>query len=53
MVHTHNSILVDDYAGNLREWENAGGISVRFSIKLNGKGFKVIDNLNQLIELFD
>lgn len=52
MVHTKGAILVDDYAGNLREWENEGGISVRFSRTLNGKGFKVIDNLDSLIEMF-
>lgn len=50
MVHTENSILIDDYAANLREWENAGGIGIRFSEKLNGKGFYVIDHLDQVIE---
>ena len=52
MVHTKDSILVDDYAGNLREWESEGGVPVRFSTKLNSKGFTVIDNLEQLIDLF-
>lgn len=52
MVHTKDSILVDDYAGNLREWEKEGGIPVRFSQKKNGKGFKVVDKLDQLIEMF-
>ena len=52
MIHTHDSILVDDYAGNLREWEESGGIGVRFSTKLNGKGFKVIDNLEELLKMF-
>ena len=52
MVHTKDSVLVDDYAGNLREWEHEGGIPVRFSQKKNGKGFKVVDKLDQLIEMF-
>lgn len=52
MVHTKDSILVDDYAGNLREWEKEGGISIRFSTKGNGKGFKVIKNLKEIIDLF-
>jgi len=52
MVHTKDAILVDDYAANLREWESEGGISVRFSRKNNGKGFKVIDKLDKLIEMF-
>ncbi len=52
MVHTEGAILVDDYAGNLREWEKEGGIPVRFSLKLNGKGYKVVDKLDELIEMF-
>lgn len=52
MVHTKDSILVDDYAGNLREWEKEGGISVRFSKKRNGKGFLVINKLDELIDMF-
>ncbi|MDD2518886.1 MAG: hypothetical protein PHI05_01900 [Bacilli bacterium] len=52
MVHTEGSILVDDYAGNLREWESEHGIAVRFSTKRNGKGFLVVDRLDQLIEMF-
>ena len=31
VVHSKDAILVDDYSGNLREWEKNGGISVRFS----------------------
>lgn len=50
MVHTSGSILIDDYSGNLREWEATGGIGVRFSEKLNGKGFYVINRLDQIIE---
>ncbi len=52
MVHTEDSILVDDYVGNLKEWEEAGGIAVKFSTDLNGKGYKVIDRLDKLLEMF-
>lgn len=52
MIHTKDSILVDDYAGNLREWEKEGGIPVRFSTKRNGKGYMVIDRLDELIDMF-
>lgn len=51
MVHTKGAILIDDYSGNLREWENEGGVGVRFSSKLNGKGFLVIDKLDQIIDI--
>ena len=52
MVQTKGSILVDDYAGNLREWESENGIAVRFSRKLNGKGFLVVDRLDKVIDMF-
>ena len=51
MVHSEDAILIDDYAGNLREWEAAKGIGVRFSLKNNGKGFYVIDHLAQILDL--
>lgn len=51
MVHTKNAILIDDYAGNLREWEKSDGIGVRFSTKRNGKGFYVVDYLDQIIDI--
>ncbi len=51
MVHTEGSILIDDYAGNLKEWTEAGGIGVRFSPKLSSKGYPVIDRLDQILEL--
>lgn len=52
MIHTKGAILIDDYAENLREWESEGGISVRFSQKRNGKGFLVVDKLDQIIDMF-
>lgn len=52
MVHTKDAILIDDYTPNLIEWEKEGGIGIRFSTKLNGKGFKVIDKLDKIIEYF-
>ncbi len=51
MVNTKEAILIDDYSGNLREWAEAGGIGVRFSTKLNGKGFHVIDKLDQILDI--
>lgn len=52
MVHTLDSILIDDYTANLHEWQKEGGISVRFSTKLSGKGYLVIDKLDQIIDMF-
>ena len=53
MVHSENAILIDDYAGNLREWESAKGIGVRFSLKNNGKGFYAIDHLDEILDLVE
>lgn len=51
MVHAKDAILVDDYSGNLKEWEEAGGIGIRFNLHSDSKGFKVIDRLDQLLEM--
>ena len=53
MVHTKGAILVDDYAGNLQEWEESGGISVRFSKDMESHGYKVVNRLDMLIDMFD
>ena len=53
MVHSEGAILVDDFSSNLREWQEVGGISVRFSQKLESKGFKVINRLDALLDMFD
>ena len=52
IVNVKNAILVDDYPENLREWKKAGGIGVRFDLDMDGKGFPVIDKLDELIEMF-
>ena len=53
MVHSEGAILVDDFAGNLEEWKATGGIPVRFSKDLESHGFKVINRLDKLIDMFD
>ena len=45
------AILVDDYSGNLIEWESTGGIAVRFSKELESKGFLVINRLDELLNM--
>ncbi|MDD3187223.1 MAG: hypothetical protein PHD02_01970 [Bacilli bacterium] len=51
MVNAKDSILVDDYDKNLKEWEEAGGVGILFSKSLKDKGFKVIDRLDQIIDV--
>ena len=52
MVHTEGAILVDDYSGNLREWEQEKGISIRFNVNKESEGFTVIDSLDEIIDMF-
>lgn len=51
MVNATNAILIDDYSGNLVEWEKAGGVGIRFSLELESKGYRVIDKLDQILEM--
>ncbi|NLC48697.1 MAG: hypothetical protein GX758_05005 [Tenericutes bacterium] len=53
MVHSKDAILVDDYSGNLIEWEENGGIAIRFSKEMESHGYRVIDKLDQLLNIFD
>ena len=53
MVHSEGAILVDDFAGNLKEWEAQGGIAIRFSKELESHGYKVINRLDTLLDMFD
>lgn len=48
-----DAILVDDYSGNLKEWEKEGGIGIQFSTDLTkDKGYPVINKLDKLIDMF-
>ncbi len=50
---SEGAILVDDYSGNLKDWQKDGGIGIQFSSDLNkDKGFRVINCLSNLIEMF-
>jgi hypothetical protein len=48
MVDPKNNILVDDYSGNLKDWEAHGGIGIKFSSEKNDK-FYTISTLESLI----
>ena len=52
MTQTKNAILVDDYSGNLREWEAAGGIGVKFTKEPEECEFKNVTSLEDLLEIF-
>ena len=52
MIKTEDSILIDDYSGNLREWVQEKGIPIKFSLNEETKEFPVISNLLQVIDMF-
>lgn len=52
MTKTKNAILVDDFSGNLREWEKEGGIGVKFTKIKEECEFKNIQSLDELLEIF-
>jgi len=50
-VCARDSILVDDFKGNLAEWENAGGIGVRFFKTKKETKYIDITDLEELLAL--
>ena len=52
MVHTKDAILVDDYTGNLDEWEKEKGIPIKFDTDKKHKKYETISRLDSLLELF-
>ena len=54
MTQTVDAILVDDYSGNLKEWEESGGIGVKFTrYKEDNCKYLNITSLEELIDMFD
>ncbi len=53
MTQTVGAILVDDFSGNLKEWEESGGTGVKFTKeKENDCKFINITSLEDLISIF-
>lgn len=52
-VNPKNCILVDDYKENLIKWHNKGGIPIKFSDNHKSCEFITIDNLSQMIDIYD
>ena len=49
LVNPKNSILVDDYCGNLISWQNSGGIPVKFANEISSE-FITINTLEVFTE---
>lgn len=53
VVDCKNTILVDDFTGNLDLWHQKGGISIKFSTTNKKYEYMTIDNLGTLIEKYN
>lgn len=51
MVDTENTILIDDFSGNLREWKSQNGIGIKFSLNEKDKEFITISNLSEILDI--
>ena len=49
MVDPRNSILIDDYGGNLKSWISNKGIGIKFAKEQSGK-YITINSLNELLK---
>ena len=51
MVNPKGAILIDDFTGNLVDWDQKGGISIKFSLVYKDRGFPVIDRLDMILDM--
>jgi len=51
MTQTKGAILVDDYSGNLKEWQESGGIAVKFVKDLEHGKYTEITSLEELLDM--
>ncbi len=51
MTQTKDAILVDDFSGNLKEWQESGGIAVKFVKELENGKYTEITSLDELLDM--
>lgn len=51
MIKTKDAILIDDYKGNLNEWKEEGGISIKFSRKNKSSQHPVIKEIKEILQI--
>ena len=51
MTQTKGAILVDDYSGNLKEWQESGGIAVKFVKDIENGKYTEITSLDELLDM--
>ena len=51
MVCAKDSILIDDFTGNLEDWEEHGGIGIKFSKTKKISKYPIISDLEEVLNL--
>jgi transcription antitermination factor NusG len=52
VVNPSAAILVDDYSGNIKEWQKKLGIGIKFVKELEGSDYPEITHLSEVIDMF-
>ena len=53
VVNPSAAILIDDYSGNIKEWQKKLGIGIKFVKKLEGSQYPEITHLSEVIDMFN
>ncbi len=53
VVNPSAAILIDDYSGNIREWQKKLGIGIKFVKELEGSDYPEITHLSEVIGMFN
>lgn len=52
-VDARGAILIDDFSGNLDDWEEAGGIGIKFSLDDSNTNFHHVSSLFDIVKVID
>ncbi len=53
VVNPSCAILIDDYSGNIKEWQKKLGIGIKFVKELEGSDYPEITHLSEVIDMFN
>lgn len=53
VVNPSAAILIDDFSGNIKEWQKKLGIGIKFVKKLEGSDYPEITHLSEVVDMFN
>ena len=53
VVNASAAILIDDYSGNIKEWQKKLGIGIKFVKESEGSDYPEITHLSEVIDMFN